>query len=175
MPKGIFIGIISRYNSNESGIVMARDEIKVVAQNKKARHDFFIEQTLETGIVLSGTEVKSVRLGRVNLTDSYASIENGEVFIKGMHISPYEQGNIFNKDPLRDRKLLLHRYEINKLIGYTQQKGMALIPLRLYFKRGKAKVELGIARGKKLYDKRADIADRDAKREIARRLKEQLR
>ncbi len=154
---------------------MTRDEIKVVAQNRKARHDFFIEQTLEAGIVLSGTEVKSVRQGKVNLSDSYATVENGEVFVKGMHISPYEQGNIFNKDPMRDRKLLLHKYEINKLIGYTQQKGMTLVPLRIYFKRGKAKLELGIARGKKLYDRRADMAERDAKREIARRLKEHLR
>lgn len=154
---------------------MARDEIKVVAQNKKARHDYFIEQTLEAGIVLSGTEVKSVRLGKVNLKDSYASIEQGEVILNGMHISPYEQGNIFNKDPLRDRKLLLHRYEINKLIGYTQQKGLTLVPLRVYFKKGRVKVELGIAKGKKLYDKRDDIAERDAKREIDRRLKESMR
>jgi len=154
---------------------MAKEEIKVVAQNKKARHDYFIEQTLEAGIVLSGTEVKSVRQGKVNLKDSYATIENGEVILNGMHISPYEQGNIFNKDPMRDRKLLLHKYEINKLIGYTQQKGMSLIPLQVYFKRGKVKIELAVARGKKLYDKRQDIAERDAKREIDRRLKESLR
>ena len=154
---------------------MAKEEIKVVAQNKKARHDYFIEQTLEAGIVLSGTEVKSVRQGKVNLKDSYATIENGEVILNGMHISPYEQGNIFNKDPMRDRKLLLHKYEINKIIGYTQQKGMSLIPLQVYFKRGKVKIELAVARGKKLYDKRQDIAERDAKREIDRRLKESLR
>lgn len=154
---------------------MAKEEIKVIAQNKKARHDYFIEQTLEAGIVLSGTEVKSIRQGKVNLKDSYAIIEDGEVILNGMHISPYEQGNIFNKDPMRDRKLLLHKSEINRLIGYTQQKGMSLVPLRLYFKRGIVKVELGIAKGKKLYDKRDDIAQRDAKREIDRKLKEQYR
>ncbi|HHW30334.1 MAG TPA: SsrA-binding protein SmpB [Clostridiaceae bacterium] len=154
---------------------MAKEEIKIVAQNKKAQHDYFIEQTLEAGIVLSGTEVKSIRAGKVNLKDCYASIDNGEVYIIGMHISPYEKGNIFNKDPLRDRKLLLHKYEINKLIGYTQQKGMALVPLKVYFKRGKVKVELAVARGKKLYDKREDIARRDAEREIDRRLKENMR
>jgi len=154
---------------------MAKEETKVAAQNKKARHDYFIEQTLEAGIVLSGTEVKSIRLGKVNLKDSYATIDNGEVILSGMHISPYEQGNIFNKDPMRDRKLLLHRYEINKLIGYTQQKGMSLVPLQLYFKNGRVKVELAVAKGKKLYDKREDIAERDAKREIDRRLKESLR
>lgn len=154
---------------------MVKEEIKVVAQNKKARHDYFIEQTFEAGIVLSGTEVKSIRLGKVNLKDSYATIENGEVILNGMHISPYEQGNIFNKDPMRDRKLLMNRYEINKLIGYTQQKGMSLVPLQLYFKRGKVKVELAVAKGKKLYDKREDIAERDAKREIDRRIKESLK
>lgn len=154
---------------------MANDEIKVVAQNKKARHDFFIEQTMEVGIVLSGTEVKSIRQGKVNLKDSYAMITNGEVLINGMHISPYEQGNISNKDPLRDRKLLLHKAEINRLIGYTQQKGLALVPLQVYFKRGKVKLELGIAKGKKLYDKREDIAERDAKRDIDRSMKESFK
>jgi SsrA-binding protein len=154
---------------------MIKEDIKVAAQNKKARHDYFIEQVFEAGIVLSGTEVKSIRQGKVNLKDSYASIENGEVILHGMHISPYEQGNIFNKDPVRDRKLLMHKYEITKLIGYTQEKGLSLIPLRIYFKRGKVKVELAVARGKKLYDKRQDIAERDAKREIDRRLKESLR
>jgi len=153
---------------------MANEGIKIVAQNKKARHDYFIEDTIEAGIVLSGTEVKSIRQGKVNLKDSYATIEGGEVILNGMHISPYEQGNIFNKDPLRDRKLLLHRREINRLTGLIQQKGLTLVPLQLYFKRGKVKVELGIAKGKKLYDKRDDIAKRDAKREIDRRIKEQL-
>jgi SsrA-binding protein len=154
---------------------MEKEAIKIVAQNKKARHDFFIEQTLEAGIVLSGTEVKSIRQGKVNLKDSYASIDNGEVFVNGMHISPYEQGNISNKDPMRNRKLLLHKAEINKLIGLTQQKGLALVPLQLYFKHGKVKIEIAVAKGKKLYDKRDDIAERDAKREIDRRMKENLR
>jgi len=155
--------------------IMVKEEVKVIAQNKKARHDYFIEQTLEAGIVLSGTEVKSIRLGKVNLKDSYASVENGEVMISGMHISPYEQGNIFNKDPLRDRKLLLHKYEIRKLIGYIQRDGMTLVPIQLYFKKGKVKLEIGVAKGKKLHDKRDDIAERDAKREIDRRLKESNR
>ena len=150
------------------------DAVKVVAQNKKARHDYFIEQTLEAGIVLSGTEVKSVRLGKSNLKDSYAAIENGEVFLFGLHISPYEQGNIFNRDPLRDRKLLLHRKEINKLLGFIAQKGLTVVPLSLYFRRGKIKVELGVARGKKLYDKREGMLERDAQREIDRRLKERI-
>jgi SsrA-binding protein len=154
---------------------MEKEAIKVVAQNKKARHEFFIEQTLEAGIVLSGTEVKSIRQGKVNLKDCYASIENGEVIVSGMHISPYEQGNIYNKDPMRSRKLLLHRYEINKLVGLTQQKGLTLVPLQLYFKRGKVKIEIAVAKGKKLYDKRDDIAERDAKREIDRKMKESLR
>ncbi len=154
---------------------MANEGIKVVAQNKKARHDYFIEQALEAGIVLSGTEVKSIRQGKVNLKDSYAMIEGGEVIITGMHISPYEQGNIFNKDPMRNRKLLLHKNEIDRLIGYTQQKGLSLVPLQLYFKRGIVKLELGIAKGKKLYDKRDDIAERDAKRDIDRKMKEQFK
>ncbi|HHW00578.1 MAG TPA: SsrA-binding protein SmpB [Clostridiaceae bacterium] len=153
----------------------SKDDIREVAQNKKARHDYFIEQTFEAGIVLSGTEVKSVRQGMVNLKDSYATIENGEVFINGMHISPYEKGNIFNKDPMRARKLLLHKSEIRRLIGYTQQKGLTLVPLKVYFRGSLVKVELAVARGKKLFDKRADIAERDAKREIDRKMKEQLR
>ena len=154
---------------------MEKEEIKVIAQNKKARHEYFIEQTLETGIVLSGTEVKSIRQGKVNFKDSYATVENGEVILSGMHISPYEQGNIFNKDPLRDRKLLLHKYEIRKLIGYIQQKGLTLVPLQLYFKKGRVKLELGVVKGKKLHDKRDDMAERDAKREIDRKLKESFR
>lgn len=151
---------------------MASEEIKVVAQNRKARHDYFIEETYEAGIVLSGTEVKSIRLGKVNLKDSYADIKNGEVFIHNMHISPYEKGNIFNRDPVRTRKLLLHKKEIKKLIGYIQQKGLTLIPLRVYLNRGWVKVELAVARGKKLYDKRADAAKRDARREMERAFKE---
>jgi len=154
---------------------MENVEFKVVAQNKKARHDYFIEQTLEAGIVLTGTEVKSVRQGKANLKDSYANIKDGEVFIYGMHISPYEQGNMFNVDPMRNRKLLLHRQEINRLVGLIQQKGLTVVPLRLYFKRGKAKLEIGVAKGKKLFDKRSDIAERDANREIDRRLKESFK
>ncbi len=154
---------------------MAEEGFKIVAQNKKARHEFFIEQTIEAGIVLSGTEVKSIRLGKVNLKDSYATINNGEVFVCGMHISPYEQGNIFNMEPMRDRKLLMHKAEINKLIGYTQQKGLTMVPTRLYFKHGKVKIEVGVAKGKKLYDKRDDMANRDAKREIDRKMKESMR
>jgi len=154
---------------------MSKEAKKTIAQNKKARHDYFIEQTFEAGIVLSGTEVKSIRQGKVTIKDSYAIIKDGEVFIIGMHVSPYEQGNIFNKDPLRDRKLLLHRYEINKLIGSIQQKGMSLVPIELYFRNGKVKLELGLGKGKKLYDKREDIAKRDAMREIDRRIKESSR
>ncbi len=154
---------------------MAKEAKKTIAQNKKARHDYFIEQTFEAGIVLSGTEVKSIRQGKATIKESYAIIKGGEVFIFGMHVSPYEQGNIFNKDPLRDRKLLLHRYEINKLIGSIQQKGMSLVPIELYFKNGKVKLELGLGKGKKLYDKREDIAKKDAMREIDRKIKESNR
>ncbi|MBE7053976.1 MAG: SsrA-binding protein SmpB [Ruminococcaceae bacterium] len=151
------------------------DSIKNIAQNKKARHDYFIEETYECGIELVGTEVKSLREGKVNLKDSYASITDGEVFVKNMHISPYEKGNIFNKDPLRERKLLLHKREILKLIGKIKEKGYSLIPLSLYFKNSKVKLELALARGKKLYDKRDDIAKKDANREIDRRMKESAR
>lgn len=142
--------------------------IKVVAQNKKARHDYFIEETLEAGLSLAGTEVKSIRGGKVNLKDCYAAIKSGEVFVVGMHISPYEKGNIFNRDPLRDKKLLLHKKEIAKLTALTMQKGYSLIPLSLYLKNGLVKLELAVARGKKLYDKRASIAEKDAKRNIER-------
>ncbi|EMT38211.1 SsrA-binding protein [Thermoanaerobacter thermohydrosulfuricus] len=151
---------------------MAKEEIKIIAQNKKAYHDYFIEETYEAGIVLSGTEVKSIRMGKVNLKDSFARVENNEVYLYNMHISPYEKGNIFNKDPLRTRKLLLNRHEINKLIGYVTRKGYTLIPTKLYLKRGLVKVELAVARGKKLYDKREDIARRDAKRELEKHFKE---
>jgi len=145
---------------------------KAIAQNKKARHEYFVEDTIEAGIVLTGTEVKSIRQGKVNLKDSYATVDKGEAMIIGMHISPYEQGNRFNTDPLRQRKLLLHKSEIRKLLGSLQQKGLSLIPLQLYFVKGRVKIELAIAKGKKLYDKRADIAERDVQREISRRLKE---
>lgn len=145
-----------------------KDAVKVVSDNRKARHDYHIEETYEAGIVLTGTEVKSLRAGKANLRDSFARIENGEVMLHNMHISPYEQGNRFNPDPKRTRKLLLHKHEINKLIGATQQKGLTLVPLKVYFTRGKAKIELALAKGKKIYDKREDIAARDAKREIER-------
>ncbi len=140
--------------------------IKVLATNRKARHEFFIEDTFETGIVLTGTEVKSIRQGKVNIKESYAVIDNGEVFIQGMHISPYEQGNIYNVDPLRVRKLLLHRREIRKLIGETKQKGFTLVPLSIYLKDGRVKVEIALAKGKKLYDKRDTIAKKDAERRM---------
>ena len=144
---------------------------KLIAKNPVARHNYNIEETIEAGIVLTGTEIKSIRQGKVNLKESYAAIKNGEVFIYSMHISPYEQGNIFNKDPLRDRKLLLNRREINKLIGKIQTKGYSLVPISLYFKGSVVKVELGVGKGKKLYDKREDIAKKDAQRRIERALK----
>lgn len=144
---------------------------KLVAKNPTAYHNYNIEDKLEAGIVLSGTEIKSIRSGKVNLKDTYALIKNGEVFVVGMHISPYEHGNIFNKDPLRNRKLLLNKREINKLIGLTKQKGYSLVPISLYFKGCFAKLELGIGKGKKLYDKRQDIAKKDAQRQIAINLK----
>lgn len=143
-----------------------------MAQNRKARHLYFIEETMEAGIALQGTEVKSVRLGRVNLKDSYARVENGELFVYNMHISPYDLGNRFNHDPLRPRKLLMHRREINKLAGYIQNKGYTLIPLSIYLKGSRAKIELGVARGKKEFDKRRSIAERDARREMERSFKE---
>jgi SsrA-binding protein len=152
-----------------------KSNIKVLAQNKKARHEYFILETIEAGIELCGTEVKSIRQGKVNLTDSYASITDGEVWIKQMNISPFEQGNIFNRDPLRERKLLLHKKEILKLSGQLQQQGYALIPLSIYLKGSLVKVSLAFAKGKKLYDKRDDIAKRDAKRNIDRALKERNR
>lgn len=147
-----------------------KEPIKVVAENRKARHDYFIDDIYEAGIALVGTEVKSIRTGKVSLRDSYAEVVNGEAYLQNMHISPYDKGSRFNHDPKRPRKLLLHKREIKKLLGQTTQKGYTLIPLRLYFKRGKVKVELALARGKKLYDKRQDIAKRDAQREMARAL-----
>jgi SsrA-binding protein len=145
---------------------------KIIANNKKARHDYFIDEVYETGIVLTGTEIKSIRQGRINLKESFAKIENGEIFVYQMHISPYEQGNRYNVDPVRPRKLLLHKQEIRKLIGYTTQKGMTLVPLSVYInERGKAKMELAVARGKKLYDKREDIAKRDSERRMQQEMK----
>ena len=145
--------------------------IKQISKNPTAYHNYNIEDKYEAGIVLSGTEIKSIRQGKVNLKDTYAIIKKGEVFIVGMHISPYEQGNIFNKDPLRDRKLLLNKREIAKLIGLIKQKGYSLIPISLYFKGDLVKVELGVGKGKKLYDKRQDLAKKDAERQIAYQLK----
>lgn len=149
------------------------DAVKVIATNRKARHEFHIEDTFEAGIVLQGTEVKSIRQGRVNLRDGYAQItKNGEIFLHGMHISPYEQGNRFNHDPVRPRKLLLHKREIGRLAGVVREKGFTLVPLKIYFRRGKCKLELALARGKKLYDKRETLARKDAARRIERAVKE---
>lgn len=147
------------------------ESIKLVANNKKAYHDYFIEDKYEAGIVLHGTEVKSLRLGKCSVKESFIRIENGEVFVYGMHISPYEKGNIFNKDPLRVKKLLLHKMEINKLTGKVAEKGCTLVPLQVYFKDGKAKMEIGLARGKKLFDKRQDIAKKDERRANEREFK----
>ena len=150
---------------------MAKDSIKLIANNKKAYHDYFIEDTWETGISLHGTEVKSLRMGKCSIKEAFVRIENGEVFVYGMHISPYEKGNIFNKDPLRVTKLLMHRYEINKLMGKIKEKGLTLVPLKVYFKGSLVKVEIGLARGKKLYDKREDIAKKDQRREAEKEFK----
>ena len=146
--------------------------MKIIAENRKARHDYMIEESFETGIVLTGTEVKSMRGGRINLKDSYAQIENGEIFLHGMHISPYEHGNIFNVDPLRPRKLLMHKREIMRLFGKVKTDGLTLVPLKVYFERDKVKVELALVRGKKLYDKREAAAEKSAKREMDRAIKE---
>ena len=145
--------------------------IKIAAVNRKARHDYFIEDTYECGIELVGTEVKSIRAGQLNLKDSYAQVKNGELLLHGMHISPYEHGNIFNHDPFRTRRLLAHKREIRKLASLTQTSGYSLIPLQAYFKDGKVKIEIAVAKGKKLYDKRASIAERDAERDIERNWK----
>ena len=149
--------------------------MKTIAQNKKARHDYFVEETYEAGIELCGTEVKSLRAGRVNLKDSWCSIVDGEIFVNGMHISPYEQGNIFNRDPMRVRKLLMHKKAILTLYGTVKQTGYSLIPISLYFKDSKVKLQVGLCKGKKLYDKRADMAERSAKRDMERAVKEQRR
>ena len=148
---------------------------KVISTNRKAWHDYHIEESFEAGIVLTGTEVKSVRGARVNLKDSYGKVENGEIFLYNMHISPYEQGNRFNHDPLRIRKLLMHKIEISRLSGKIKEKGYALIPLKIYLNKGRVKIDLGLARGKKLYDKRHDIAERDSKREMERAFRDKQR
>jgi SsrA-binding protein len=155
------------------GVGVCMGEGKSIANNKKAYHDYFIEETYEAGIVLTGTEVKSIRLGRINLKDSYAEVDHGELYIYNMHISPYEQGNIFNVDPVRKRKLLMHRKEIAKLLGYTTQQGHTLVPTKVYINsRGLVKLQLAVAKGKKLYDKRDDIAKKEANRRIQQELKE---
>lgn len=148
-----------------------KESQKLIANNKKAYHDFFIDETYECGIALHGTEVKSMRMGKCSIKEAFVRIEEGEVFVYGMHVSPYEKGNIFNKDPLRVKKLLLHKYEINKLLGKIKEKGYTLVPLQVYFKDGKVKVEIGLARGKKLYDKREAIAKKDQHREAEKEFK----
>lgn len=150
---------------------MAKEQGKLIANNKKAYHDYFILDTYEAGISLHGTEVKSLRMGKCSIKESFIRVEDGEVFIYGMHISPYEKGNIFNKDPLRVRKLLLHKGEINKILGKTKEKGMAIVPLKVYFKGSLVKVAIGLAKGKKLYDKRQDISKKDQQREAQRDFK----
>ena len=154
---------------------MANSSLKTIAQNKKAFHDYFVEESLEAGIELCGTEVKSLRRGQCNLKDSWCSVVKGELLLNGMHISPYDHGNIFNKDPLRVRKLLLHKKEILRLFGLVKQNGYSLIPLSLYFKGSLVKVQVGLCKGKKLYDKRADMAEKAAKRDIDRAIKEKNR
>jgi len=151
------------------------ESVKLIANNKKAYHDYFIEETYEAGIALHGTEVKSLRLGKCSIKESFVRIEDGEVMIYGMHISPYEKGNIFNKDPLRVKKLLLHRQEISRMAGKIAVKGYTLVPLRVYFKGSLAKIEIGLAKGKKLYDKRQDIAKKDQRREAEQEFKQRLR
>ncbi len=153
---------------------MSEKENTTVARNKKAFHDYFVLETMEAGIELFGTEVKSIRQGKVNLKDSWCNIDNGEIFVNGMHISPYEQGNIFNRNPMRVKKLLMHKKEIRRLLGVTKQQGLTLIPLSIYFKKGRAKVEVGLCKGKKLYDKREVAAKRDADRNIERSMKGQF-
>jgi SsrA-binding protein len=150
---------------------MSKESVRLIANNKKAYHDYFIDDKYEAGIELHGTEVKSLRMGKCSIKEAFVRIEDGEVIIYGMHISPYEKGNIFNKDPMRPKRLLLHKYEIRKLAGKIQQKGYTLVPLRVYLKGSLMKVEIGLARGKKLYDKRADIAKKDQKREAQREFK----
>ena len=154
---------------------MSGEPMKLVANNKKAYHDYFIEEKHEAGIVLHGTEVKSMRMGKCSIKEAFIRIENGEVFVYGMHVSPYEKGNIFNKDPLRVKKLLLHKQEINKLMGKIAEKGYTLVPLQVYFKDGNAKVEIGLAKGKKMYEKRQDIARKDQRREAEKELKIKMR
>ena len=159
----------------EEVFIISKESIKLIANNKKAYHDYFIDDKWEAGIELFGTEVKSIRMGKCSIKEAFVKIDKGEVYVYGMHISPYEKGNIFNKDPLRPKKLMLHKYEINKLVGKLNEKGLTLVPLQVYFKGSLVKVEIGLARGKKLYDKRQDIAKRDMKRENEREFKHILK
>jgi SsrA-binding protein len=172
----VYYNLILRIKS-KVGVFMAKSTStnKTLAENRKARHDYFIEESMEAGIELVGTEVKSIRAGKANLKDSYAEIIDGELFVKNMHVSPYEKGNIFNKDPLRERKLLLHKAEISRLLGFTTQQGYTLIPLSLYLKNGRVKVNIAVAKGKKNYDKRDAMLEKDAKRDIDRQMKERFK
>ncbi len=154
---------------------MSKEGMKLIANNKKAYHDYFIEEKFEAGLVLHGTEVKSLRMGKCSIKEAYVRIENGEAYIFGMNISPYEMGNIFNKDPLRTRKLLMHRSEIRKLLGASSEEGYTIMPLQVYFKDGYAKIEIGLAKGKKLYDKRQDLRKKDMRREVEKDFKMSLR
>lgn len=173
MNTSVIRAIILFQDGYNKGVFnMGKMDRKVIAQNKKATHEYFIEETYEAGLVLSGTEIKSIRGGKINLKDSFARISNGEAFIHNMHISPFEHGNRFNHEPTRARKLLLHRNEIDKLIGLTKEKGYSLIPLRIFLRNGFAKLDLALAKGKKLHDKRQTMAKRDADRQIARALRE---
>jgi len=151
------------------------EKVKIITENRKARHDYHIVETFEAGMELKGTEVKSLRLGKANLKDSYAQVENGELFLFNMHISPYEQGNRYNVDPVRKRKLLMHKKEIMRLLGKTKEKGLTLVPLKVYFTHGRAKVELALAQGKRLYDKRQVAAEKSARRDIEKAMKEKMR
>ena len=162
-------------NPEEMGLFMPTESIKTIAKNKKAYHDYFVQESMEAGIELCGTEVKSVRKGQVNLKDAWCNIDGGELQINGMHISPYEHGNIFNRDPMRVRRLLMHKKEILRLFGLVKQDGYALIPLSVYLKGSLVKVQVGLCKGKKLYDKRADMAERAAKRDMERAMKERYR
>lgn len=167
--------VFSCINRREGGLFTAKENLKTLAQNKKAFHDYFVEESMEAGIELCGTEVKSLRKGQVNLKDSWCSIVQGEMLLNGVHISPYEHGNIFNRDPVRVRRLLMHKREILRLFGLVKQDGYSLIPLSIYLKGSMVKVQVGLCRGKKLYDKRADMAEKAAKRDIERTLKERNR
>lgn len=167
----ICVIIVEQPKTRERGGYVAKDTYKLIANNKKAYHDYFIEQTFEAGLVLVGTEVKSLRMGKCSIKESFIKVMDGEVYSINMHITPYEKGNIFNKDPLRTRKLLLHKAEINKIMGQVAVKGYTIVPLKVYLKQGKMKMEIGLARGKKLYDKREDIAKKDQRRAAEKQFK----